>query len=256
MASVQTGSYDGRYLKLSVWESQVDTANNRSLVSWQLESIGGSHNYYSIYQWGVWVGGNEIYGTQNTAYTTHAFPAATGSTSGSFWVGHNADGTAGNVYFTLAGTVYYNQWNAYDGSISLTRIYRTPSYTSKNASNITEHSVRLTGSVNTQGLSITGGGWDLSTNGGSSWTYYSGGPTDKTITGLNPGTQYWYRGYVTTAGGGANSGWGTFTTQDCVMRTNVNGTWKTGVPYINVNGTWKKAIPYANVNGTWKEGIH
>ena len=257
MASIQTGSYDGRYLKLSVWESEVDTPNNRSKVSWTLESIGGSHNYYSIYQWGVWINGSEIYGTENTSYSSQTFPAATGSRSGSFWVNHNADGSAGNVGFSLAGTVYYNQWNSYNGSISLTRIYRTPSYTSTNASNMTEHSVRLTGSVDTHGLSITGGGWDISVDGGATVKqYYNGGPTDKTITGLNSGTQYWYRGYVVTSGGGANSGWKSFTTKDCVVRNKISGAWKVCVPYIKINGTWKKAIPYIKVNGTWKEGIN
>ena len=38
------------------------------------------------------------------------------------------------------------------------------------------------------------------------------------------------------------------------IRVNVNGTWKTGTPYINVNGTWKKGTAYINVNGTWKKG--
>ncbi len=38
------------------------------------------------------------------------------------------------------------------------------------------------------------------------------------------------------------------------IRINVNGTWKTGTPYVNVNGTWKKGTAYINVNGTWKKG--
>lgn len=256
MASVQTASYGGRYLRLSVWESQVDVVNNRSLVSWKLESLDGSHDYYSVYQWGVWVGGNTIYEVQNTLYSSQAFPAARGSTEGSFWVGHNADGSAGNVNFTLSGTIYYNQWHEYSDSISLTKIPRVPSYTSTNASDITEHSVRLTGTVDTHSLSITDGGWDISTDGGTNWTFHKGSSTDKTITELDPGTKYWYRGYVVTSGGGANSSWKTFTTKDCVVRKNINDTWKTCVPYKKINGTWKKCIPYIKVNGTWKEGIN
>ena len=48
MASVQTSSYDGRYLKLTVYEESYSIANNTSTVRWTLESIGGSVNYYSI----------------------------------------------------------------------------------------------------------------------------------------------------------------------------------------------------------------
>lgn len=256
MASVQTSSYGGRYLKLTVWEDSTNVAGNYSTVKWKLESIGGSVAYYTIYNWGVWVNGQEIYETQTTTYTSHNFPAAKGTREGSIRVNHNADGTAGNVSFKLKGSVYYNRNKEYNGSISLTRIYRTPSYTSINASNITEYAVRLTGTVDTKTLPITDGGWDLSTDGGSTHTYYRGGPTDKTITGLLPGTKYWYRGYVVTAGGSANSSWSTFTTKDCVVKQKIGGAWKNCVPYVKVNGTWKKALPYIKANGSWKQGLN
>ena len=87
----------------------------------------------------------------------------------------------------------------------------TPSYNSTNASQITTNSAYLSASINTQGQSITGGGWDVGTS-TSSYTYHNGGPTGATITGLTPNTTYYYRGYVTTAGGGANSSWKTFKT--------------------------------------------
>ena len=130
MASVQTSSYDGRYLKLTVVEESYSIANNTSTVRWTLESIGGSVNYYTIYNWGVWVNGQQIYGTQTTNWNSYAFPAATGSTTGTITVNHNADGTAGNVGFQLNGCVYYNRSNSYTGSISLTRIPRQANLTS------------------------------------------------------------------------------------------------------------------------------
>ena len=130
MASVQTSSYDGRYLKLTVYEESYSIANNTSTVRWTLESIGGSVNYYTIYNWGVWVNGQQIYGTQTTAWNSYNFPAATGSTTGTITVAHNADGTAGNVGFQLNGCVFYNQSNSYTGSISLTRIPRQANLTS------------------------------------------------------------------------------------------------------------------------------
>lgn len=130
MASVQTSSYDGRYLKLTVYEESYSIANNTSTVRWTLESIGGSVNYYTIYNWGVWVNGQQIYGTQTTNWNSYNFPAKTGSTTGTITVAHNADGSAGNVGFQLNGCVYYNRSNSYTGSISLTKIPRQANITS------------------------------------------------------------------------------------------------------------------------------
>lgn len=124
MASVQTGSYDGRYLKLTVVEESTSVANNTSTLRWTLESIGGSVNYYTIYNWGVWVNGQQIYGTQTTGWSSYAFPAAKGSTTGTIIVPHNDDGTASAVGFTLKGCVYYNRDNTYNGSVSLSTIAR------------------------------------------------------------------------------------------------------------------------------------
>lgn len=130
MASVQTSSYDGRYLKLTVVEESYSIANNTSTVRWTLESIGGNVNYYTIYNWGVWVNGQQKYGTQTTYWNSYNFPAKTGSVTGTITVAHNADGTAGNVGFQLNGCVYYNRSNSYTGSISLTKIPRQANLTS------------------------------------------------------------------------------------------------------------------------------
>lgn len=79
-----------------------------------------------------------------------------------------------------------------------------------------------------------------------------------TISSLNSGTTYNIKTRVrrqapqTTYDTTALS----VTTDDYVVKINVNGTWKNAVPYIKVNGTWKKAIPYFKVNGNWKAGIH
>lgn len=40
-----------------------------------------------------------------------------------------------------------------------------------------------------------------------------------------------------------------------VGHQNVNGTWKTVLPWVKVSGTWRQAIPWVNVGGTWKIGI-
>ena len=151
MASVQTSSYEGRYLKLTVTEESYSIANNTSTVRWKLESIGGSVNYYTIYNWGVWVNGQQIYGTQTTNWNTYNFPAATGSTTGTITVNHKSDGSADPVGFELKGSVYYNRSNSYTGSISLTNIPRQANITSApdfNDEASPRFSVKSTGSKN------------------------------------------------------------------------------------------------------------
>ena len=130
MASVQTSSYEGRYLKLTVVEESYSIANNTSTVRWTLESIGGSATYYTIFNWGVVVNGQTIYSKQTTNWDTKKFPAAKGSKTGTITVNHNADGSASNVSFELKGCVYYNRSNSYTGSISLTNIPRQANITS------------------------------------------------------------------------------------------------------------------------------
>lgn len=124
MASVQTSSYGGRYLKLTVIEESTSTADNTSTLKWTLESIGGSVNFYTIYNWGVWINGQEIYGQQTTGWSSQAFPASTGSRSGTITIKHNDDGSHPAINFTLRGSVYNNQTNNYNGSVSLSTIAR------------------------------------------------------------------------------------------------------------------------------------
>ena len=153
MASVQTSSYQGRYLKLTVVEESYSIANNTSTVRWTLESIGGSTTYYTIYNWGVWVNGQQIYGTQTTGWSTYQFPAKTGSVTGTITVAHNSDGSAGNVGFQLNGAVYYNRTNSYTGSISLTKIPRQANLTS--APNFNDEANPIINYSNPAGNSVT-----------------------------------------------------------------------------------------------------
>lgn len=124
MASVQTAKYDGRYLKLTVVEESTSIENNTSTLRWTLESLGGVQAWYTIYNWGVTIDGQEIYPITTTGYNTGKFPASKGSRTGTVTVVHNDDGTAPDVSFTLYGKVYYSGTASFTGSISLTTIPR------------------------------------------------------------------------------------------------------------------------------------
>lgn len=133
MASVQTNSYDGRYLKLTVVEESTSVANNTSTLRWTLESIGGSVTYYTIYNCSVVVNGTTVANYGTVDWSSYKFPAKTGSVSGTVTVGHNDDGTASPVSFTLHGKVYYSGDDNKSGTVALSTIPRyfttTPSIT-------------------------------------------------------------------------------------------------------------------------------
>lgn len=130
MASIQTSSYDGRYLKLTVIEESYSIADNTSTVKWVLESLGGNSNYYNIYEAKVTINDSVVYGPTSKTWDTRVFPAAKGSTSGTIVIPHNADGTAPDVSFVLRGSVYNNSPKNYSGSIPLTAIPRQASLNS------------------------------------------------------------------------------------------------------------------------------
>lgn len=204
MASVQSDSYEGRYLKLTVVEESYSVANNTSTVRWTFESIGGTGSYYTINNWGVWVNNQEIYPTQTTGYNTKNFPAAKGSTTGTITINHNADGSASDVPFTLKGKVYYSGTEQHDGTCPLTQIpTKYVYYNQGNASSNTN--LPATQSAR-QGASLT-----LATN---RMTRNSANTTTNTITfnveGTNRGTRNCYINTSYSANGWATSASGAF----------------------------------------------
>lgn len=174
--------------------------------------VAGSdpNSYYMVGPVALWANGTQWINWQGRVQGWLGTQVGTG---GNLGVGYDSAGNASFV-MTCSAAIYSSSLNCHSGNIaqSLDNIGpAAPSYNSTNASKITTNSAYLSASINTQGQSITGGGWDVGTS-TSSYKYYSGGPTGATISGLKPNTTYYYRGYVTTAGGGANSSWKTFKT--------------------------------------------
>ena len=153
------------------------------------------------------------------------------------------------VTVTLSGTgLGTNLRGSIWGNASIDAGYQSPS-----PGNVYSKSVSRTSAVlyasgyDLKGASLTGGGWDVSTNGGSSWTYYSGSPLgDKTISSLTPNTTYHFRNYVTTAGGGANSSWNSFTTSGnapTATSLSISNITRTSAT-VSINGTY-------DTNASW-----
>lgn len=101
------------------------------------------------------------------------------------------------------------------------------------------------------GLAITtrqiGWGWSP-----SQVQNYTTSDRSTSITGLTPGTTYYFWARTYNANGW--SGWGPRGSAKTIAggRINVANVWKVGVPYVNVNGVWKLAEPWVRVAGVWK----
>lgn len=77
----------------------------------------------------------------------------------------------------------------------------------------------------------------------------------KGITGLTPGTTYYFKVRAQNS-----VGWSAFSTQTSIMtiagvRVRSGGVWKIAVPYVRFAGVWRLARPYVKVSGVWKETI-
>lgn len=186
MATYTSNSYSGRVLKLTITES-VNVAANKSTLKWTLTSTGGSATYYSIAPTTVKINGTTVYSKGATDWSSKVFPAATGSTSGSIDVAHNADGKK-SVSVEFSTRVWYSSAENYGGTLTLTNIDRTAPTVKFSASDITASSVKLSVTAST-----TCNRWWYSLNSGSSWTEFNstdGTSKSVTVTGLTPNTSY------------------------------------------------------------------
>ena len=103
--TLQTTSYDGRYLQL-VCSQQTNIEGNYSTITWVLSSVGGSVNYYDTGPTTVKINNEQVYYKARTAWSSYAFPAKKGSVSGSYTVYHDDEGKASIPVFLE--TAIYN----------------------------------------------------------------------------------------------------------------------------------------------------
>lgn len=186
MAVFTSKSYEGRYLQLTITES-VNVVENTSTLTWVLQSLGGSVNYYTTGPTTVTINGTQVYYKARTAWSTSQFPAAKGSTSGTITVAHDSNGSKSiSVGFSTA--IYTSTVTEHGGTMALSNIDRAAPSVSVNVSSITANSIKITVSS-----SATANKWWYSLNGGSSWVAFnssSGASKETTVTGLSPNTSY------------------------------------------------------------------
>jgi hypothetical protein len=94
-------------------------------------------------------------------------------------------------------------------------------------------------------------GYSLTTSATPTTVLGYSGPT--TITGLVPGTLYYFRSRTRNSVG--FSAWSAYTTARTIAGAfvNVAGVWKPAIPYVKVAGVWKIARPWGRQYGYWEE---
>lgn len=126
--TLDSGSYNGRYLRLSCTQTK-DVATNRSTINWTLSSIGGNSNYYSTGPTTVMINGTQVYYKSRVEWDAYVFPAAKGSVSGSIVVDHDTDGSK-SITVSLSTVIYWAAVNTYNGTWALDSIPRQAKITS------------------------------------------------------------------------------------------------------------------------------
>ena len=233
MASFYSNSHEGRQLRLDVWQ-------DGGYCTWTLYSSGGSVAYYSIYNLYISINGTVVYNPGTVGWSTQAFPAATGSTGGSVWIGNGAN--AQTIYVSFVGAVYYNRSTQNGGNFTMGQYIYKPSLNNIGISSVGDTSAYVSFSVaNNNGQAPYSPYIDLSlTNFGS--VVKSSASRGVTFTGLDANRTYYARGNDANDAGRSYTNVASFTTS----YTNPGAP---GKPVLSYDQT--EPIPKAKLTASW-----
>ena len=255
--TLQSNSYQGRYMKLTCTSTQ-DIANNKTNISWTLESIGGSSSYYATIC-RVYINGTEVYNIDK-GYSYKQFPVAKGSTTGSLSVTMDSGGNK-LIYVDMDVAIYTSSTTRYsvDGGWQLPTVPRYPSISSfavnKISGSSTSVSVAWAGSAPGGNISKV----EYSTNNGSSFVNANTTSSPFTISGLASNTGYNFKIRVTSSASGltTTSGtvWQSTYQQPTANISTANISGYNGISQVKVNWSSNMTIStvkYSKDNGaTW-----
>ena len=136
--SLTSGSYDGRYLKLTCTQTK-NIASNTSTITWTLESIGGSSTYYYTGPTTVTINGTQVYSQARIG--EGGFPGTKGSKTGTTTVNHTTDGSKA-IAVSFSTAIYTKTISTYSGTWTLDNNPRGATINS--APNITDETESIT----------------------------------------------------------------------------------------------------------------
>lgn len=203
MATFRTNSYQGRQLRLEVWQ-------DGGYLKWALYSEGGSSKFYTIYNLSISIAGQTVYNPGTVGWSSQQFPAAKGSTGGSVWVGHSA--SYREFYVSFVGAVYYDRSTQNGGNVGMSATISKPSLSGLSISSVSDTSAYISFNINSANNGNVSDSYiDLSlSNFGS--VVKSIGSRAGTFTGLEPNRTYYARGNAANEAGRAYTGVSSFTT--------------------------------------------
>lgn len=164
--------------------------------------------------------------------------------------------TPGTTYYFWGRTHNRNGWGPWSARSQMTTLNVPDATSTPVLSNIQPTSVDVMWTPNgTGGSPITGFQVGYSVTNVVPPTTIVAATSPKTITGLTPGTTYYFRVRAQNAIG--FSDWSPVAINQTIAgaRINVAGVWKIAIPYVRQGGVWKHAIPWAKNAGEWKETI-
>ncbi len=233
MASFYSNSHEGRQLRLDVWQ-------DGGYCKWTLYSSGGSVAYYSIYNLYISINGTVVYNPGTVGWSTKVFPAATGSTGGSVWIGNGAN--AQTIYVSFVGAVYYNRSTQNGGDFTMGQYIYKPSLSNISVGNVFDVSADVSFYVtNNNGQAPYSPYIDLSLSDFGSVIQSSASRSTK-FTGLDPNRTYYVRGNDANDAGRAYTNVASFTTA-------YYNPGAPGKPVLSYDQT--EPIPKAKLTASW-----
>ena len=196
--TLQSSAYQGRYLKLTCTSSQ-DIANNKTNISWKLESIGGSSGHYATIV-RVNINGSEVYSIDK-GYSYDAFPVTKGSTTGSTSVTMGSDGNK-SITIYMDAAIYTSSTTRYSDTWTLNTVPRYPTISSFSVNKISGSSTSLSfvWSASAPGGNISK--LEYSTDNGSTFKTASSVTSPLTVSGLASAQGYNCKIRVTSSASG------------------------------------------------------
>lgn len=233
MATFYSNNYEGRQLRLEVWQ-------DGEYLKWTLYSEGGIDKYYSIYNLSISIAGINVYSPGTVGWSSEVFPAAKGSTGGSVWVGHSA--SYREFYVSFVGAVFWDRTTQNGGNVGMGATISKPSLSGLSISSVSDSSAYISFNINSSNNgNVSDSYLDLSlTNFGA--VVKSIASRAGTFTGLEPNRTYYARGNAANEAGRAYTGVSSFTT----------GFTNPGAPSnLKIAYNKNEPIPTANYTFSW-----
>ena len=120
--SLTSAAHEGRYLQLTCAQNK-NVSENKSIINWTLKAIGGTSSYYDTGPTEVKINGKQVYYCARKSWSTKAFPAATGSTSGNIEVSHDDNGNK-SISVSMSTAIYTSTAGTKSGTWPLDSIQR------------------------------------------------------------------------------------------------------------------------------------